>query len=61
MSLITVREKLIVVKNALADKYDHLSKVVKSKPRRDSYIHHRDRFRRQALDLANLNKLAEQS
>jgi hypothetical protein len=55
--IIRNREKLIAVKKALADKYDNLAKVVKSKPRSESYLHHRDRFRRQAADLENLNKL----
>jgi hypothetical protein len=44
--------KLAETKAALAAKYYNLAKVAKSKPKRDSYLYHADRYRRQAQDLA---------
>ncbi len=59
MSLIQEnRERLARVKLALADKYENLSATVSSKPRKANYLHHVEKFRRQAADLRNLNKLA---
>jgi hypothetical protein len=50
------RENLARVKLALAEKYENLAVTIKSKPRKASYLHHVDKFRRQAADLRNLNK-----
>jgi hypothetical protein len=50
------REKLARVKLALADKYENLAATIKSKPRKTNYLHHVEKFRRQAYDLRNLNK-----
>ena len=57
MTLLQDRAKLIEVKLALAAKYDNLAKVVKSKPRRKTWLHHAEKFRRQAKDLQNLQNL----
>lgn len=54
MSMKKEKANLIEVKLALADKYAHLAKVVKSKPRQANYLHHSEKFRRQASDLKNL-------
>ncbi len=56
MTLKQDRENLARVKLALADKYDNLAGTIKSKPRKARYLHHVDKFRRQASDLRNLNK-----
>ena len=53
------REKLARVKLALAEKYENLAGTIKSQPRKASYLRHVDKFRRQAADLRNLNKLAD--
>jgi hypothetical protein len=47
-----VSAKLAQVKLALAAKYDRLAKVVKSVPRRKTYLYQAARFRRQAADLS---------
>jgi hypothetical protein len=44
--------KLAQTKAALAEKYYHLAKIAKSKPKRDSYLFHAERYRRQAAFLA---------
>ena len=51
------REKVALVKLALADKYENLASTISSKPRKANYLRHVDKFRRQAADLRNLNKL----
>ncbi len=56
MTLKQDRDKLVLVKLALADKYENLASTVHSKPRAASYMRHVARFRRQAADLRNLNK-----
>lgn len=56
MTLKQDRDNLARVKLALADKYEHLAGTVSSKPRAASYLRHVARFRRQAVDLRNLNK-----
>jgi uncharacterized protein YfaQ (DUF2300 family) len=43
--------KLAQVKLALAEKYEHLAAVVKSKPRRKVWLRMADKHRRQAADL----------
>ena len=50
------REKVALVKLALADKYENLARTVHSKPRSANYLRHVVKFRRQAQDIRNLNK-----
>ena len=45
------KAKLVEVKKALARKYDHLAKVSKSKPKKQTFLLHAERYRRQAADL----------
>jgi hypothetical protein len=52
MSKAAENAKLVQVKLALAEKYDHLAKVVKSRPHQKRLRRHAERFRRQAADLA---------
>jgi hypothetical protein len=51
MTVVQDRAKLAKVKTALAEKYVHLAKVVKSQPRRAKWLRLAARFRRQAADL----------
>lgn len=51
MTVVQDRAKLAKVKTALAEKYIHLAKVVKSQPRRAKWMRLAARFRRQAADL----------
>ena len=44
-------ENLIQVKQALADKYDHLANVTGSRVRRANYKRRADKYRRQAEAL----------
>jgi hypothetical protein len=46
-----VASKLAQTKTALADKYYNLAKVAKSKPKQNRFLHHADKYRRQAEDL----------
>ncbi len=48
--------KLVAVKLALAEKYEHLAKVVRSKPRRAVWLRMADKHRRQAADLQRAGK-----
>ena len=54
MTLLQDRAKLVQVKLTLAAKYENLAKVVHSKPRRKTWLHQAEKFRRQAQDLKNL-------
>jgi hypothetical protein len=45
------KTKLVEVKKALARKYDNLAKVSKSKPKKQTFLLHAERYRRQANDL----------
>ncbi len=56
MTLKQDRENLARVKLALADKYENLTRTIKSQPRKANYLRHVDKFRRQAANLRNLNK-----
>ena len=51
MSVAKDSAKLAKVKTALAEKYEHLATVVKSKPRRLVWLRMADKHRRQAADL----------
>ncbi len=53
MTLQQDRANLRDVKLALAKKYEHLAKVVKSKPRQKKWLHQAEKFRRQAEDLTH--------
>lgn len=48
----TKRIKLVQTKLALAEKYDNLARLTKSKPRRKRLLHHAEDFRRQAQQLS---------
>ncbi|MGO8688455.1 MAG: hypothetical protein ACLQLG_02390 [Thermoguttaceae bacterium] len=51
MGKVAVNAKLMAVKLALAEKYEHLAAVVKSKPRRAVWQRMAEKHRRQAADL----------
>jgi fructose-1,6-bisphosphatase/sedoheptulose 1,7-bisphosphatase-like protein len=53
MSKQSKTENLVKVKTTLAEKYEHLAKIVKSRPRRKSYITRAEHHRRQARMLGN--------
>jgi hypothetical protein len=44
--------KLAETKTALAEKYDHLAKVAGSQPKRNRYLYHADKYRREAAALS---------
>jgi hypothetical protein len=44
--------KLIEVKASLAEKYQRLAKVAKSKPRRERMVRHSETYRRQVQTLS---------
>ncbi len=58
MGIAQDRAKLALVKLALAEKYERLATVCKSKPRRKTWRRMADKHRRQAADL---HRAAEQS
>lgn len=45
------QEKLVKVKRRLADKYDHLSKIAGSRPKRKTLANKAEKYRRQAAEL----------
>jgi hypothetical protein len=52
MSKTATNAKLVLVKLALAKKYDNLAKVAKSRPSQARLRRHAEGYRRQAADLA---------
>jgi len=44
--------KLAETKTALAEKYAHLAKVAGSKPKQNRYLHHAEKYRREAAALS---------
>lgn len=52
MSKATEKENLVKVKLTLAEKYDRLSKVAKSKPKKATWARQAEKHRRQAADAA---------
>ena len=52
MSKMGTAAKLVQTKTALAEKYYHLAKVAKSKPKQDRYLYHAEKYRRQVEDLS---------
>jgi hypothetical protein len=45
-------KNLVQVKTQLAEKYERLARVRKSKPARENLLRHADRFRSQAMNIA---------
>ena len=46
-------ENLVNVKSALADKYERLARMRRSKPARERLLRHAERFRSQAANTAS--------
>jgi 2-polyprenyl-3-methyl-5-hydroxy-6-metoxy-1,4-benzoquinol methylase len=48
-------ENIVKVKTALADKYERLARTRSSKPGKKTLLHHANRFRSQAANIAKSN------
>jgi hypothetical protein len=48
-------KNLVEVKTALAEKYERLARVRSSKPGKKTLLHHANRFRSQAANVAKSN------